>query len=126
MKTNNSYIMFIDTGDIFISKEIQKEITRAIYVDPNIDIFSFQYYHYGELAKEADNRLHGKVYKRSFLIEHDISFCAESSYMNEDIGFNRTCRYLTDIESINIPIIEQIYDEQSLTQKDNCITLYRD
>ena len=98
--------MFIDTGDVFISQEIQTEITHAIYEDPNINIFSFPYYHNDKLTKETDNRLHGKVYKRKFIEKYDISFCADSSYLNEDIGFNRTCRYLTDIEFINIPIIK--------------------
>ena len=41
-----------------------------------------------------DNRLHGKIYSRKFLNEHDITFCFESSYMNEDIGFDRTCRII--------------------------------
>ena len=125
-KTNNPYIMFLDTGDIFLSKEVQKEITRAIYIDPNVDMFSFPYYHKDKLTTDTDNRMHGKVYKRKFIEKYDISFCADSSYMNEDIGFNRTCRYLTNIEFINTPIISQIYDEQSLTEKDNQADLYRD
>ena len=126
IKTNNPYIMFIDTGDIFISQEVQKEITHAIYIDPNANIFSFPYYHHEQLTKETDNRMHGKVYKRKFIEKYNISFCPESSYMNEDIGFNRICRYLTDIEFINVPLIKQIYDEHSLTQKDKCAVLYRD
>ena len=98
--------MFLDTGDIFLSKEIQKEIPRAIYIDPNVDVFSFPYYHENKLTTDTDNRMHGKVYKRKFIEKYNISFCANSSYMNEDIGFNRTCRYLTEIEFINIPIIK--------------------
>lgn len=125
-KTNNSYIMFLDTGDVFISKEVQKEIVKAIYIDPNVDMFSFPYYHMDKLTTDADNRMHGKVYKRRFINNYNISFCAESSYMDEDIGFNRTCRYLTTIEFINTPIIMQKYDKNSLTQKDNQAVLYRD
>ena len=49
-----------------------------------------------KVTKETDNRLHGKVYKRRFIETHNITFCAESSYLNEDIGFNRACRYLTN------------------------------
>jgi hypothetical protein len=55
----------------------------------------------------------------------------ESSYMNEDIGFNRTCRLCTnaDLQPIiymSNPVIKWIEDENSLTNKDNHVTLYRD
>ena len=125
-KTNNPYIMFLDTGDIFLSKEIQKEIIYALYKEPEANIISFPYYHKKILTKETDNRMHGKIYKRKFIEKYGITFCAESSYMNEDIGFNRTCRQFSDFSFINIPIIEQIYDENSLTQKDGEAALYRD
>ena len=125
-KTTNPYIMFLDTGDIFLSQEIQKEITRQIYINPDANIISFPYYHKDALTSETDNRMHGKVYKRKFIEEYGITFCADSSYLDEDIGFNRTCRYLTDIEFLNTPIIKQINDENSLTQKDNQASLYRD
>lgn len=124
--THNPYIMFIDAGDIFISDEAQEEIKNTINTNSSLDFISFQYYHYGELTKETDNRLHGKVYKRSFLEKYGITFSSESSYLNEDIGFNRTCRLCTKMTYFEIPVIEQIKDPQSLTQKDNHISLYRD
>ena len=126
MSTENDYIMFIDTGDIFISHEVQKEILKTIEENPLLDFIIFPYYHYGELTKITDNRLHGKVYKRSFLDKYDITFAAESSFLDEDIGFNRTCRLCSDTTTfIPIPVIEQIKDENSLTNKDNGITLYK-
>lgn len=129
--TKSPYIMFLDTGDIFISKEIQQQIIETIAADPKTNIFSWQYIHYENLTKDTDNRMHGKIYKREFIEKYDISFCAESSYLNEDIGFNRTCRIISDaievpIQFIEIPIIQQIKNEESLTQKDNQVSLYRD
>lgn len=127
-RTNNEYIMFLDTGDIFISQEIQKEIMQVIIQNPTANILSFQYYHFDELSKFTDNRMHGKVYKREFIDKYGITFCAESSYMNEDIGFNRTCRLICDDLSqlIQIPIIKQIKDENSLSQKNGQEAIYKD
>lgn len=118
--------MFIDTGDIFLSEVVQKEIAYAIYRDPNVDIFSFPYFHKDKLTTDTDNRMHGKVYKRKFIEKYGITFCPLESYLDEDIGFNRTCRYFTDMEFINTPVIKQVYDENSITQKDNQASLYRD
>ncbi len=124
--TSNPYIMFLDTGDIFISNEVQEEILRIILDNLQLDVISFSYYHYDELSKETDNRLHGKVYKRSFLEKFGITFTPESSYLDEDIGFNRICRLCTEMAFISFPIINQIRDDDSLTQKDYCATLYKD
>ena len=125
-KTNNPYIMFIDTGDIFTSNEAQEGILNIINNNPQLDFISFSYYHYGELTKDTDNRMHGKIYKRSFLEKYNITFAPTSSYLNEDIGFNRTCRLYTDMKFIALPVIEQIKDENSITNKENKISLYRD
>lgn len=125
-KTSNPYIMFIDTGDVFISFEAQQVILDTITNNPQLDFISFSYYHDGKLTKETDNRLHGKVYKREFIEKYGITFAPESSYLNEDIGFNRTCRLCTEMTFIDHPVIEQIKDPNSLTQKDNQVSLYRD
>lgn len=129
-RTYKPYVMFMDVGDVFISKELQKELEyQAFDTEPNL--INYLYYHYGQLTDHFDNRLHGKVYKRAFLQEYEISFPLESSYLNEDIGFNRTCNIIINKKNllqmgIDKPIIEQIKDENSLTQKDNRASLYRD
>ena len=129
-KTNNEYIMFLDAGDVFISKEIQKAIAHEVYLS-EANLITFQYYHYDTLANFKDNRMHGKVYKRSFLYDYDITFAPESSYLDEDIGFNRTCNIIIEKKNLlqrrcDIPIIKQIKEKDSLTQKDNQAALYRD
>ena len=116
--------MFIDTGDTFISIEIQQKIINMINSDPHVNIWNFPYFHYEKLTKEDDNRLHGKVYKRSFLQQYNMTF--PYIYLDEDIGFNRSCRLCTDMIYIPLPVINQIKDPNSLTQKDNNIYMYRD
>lgn len=125
-KTFNPYIMFLDTGDIFTSQEAQEGILNIITLNPHLDFISFPYFHYGELTAEDDNRLHGKVYKRELLEKYDITFAPESSYLDEDIGFNRTCRLCTKMAYVPRAVIEQIKDESSITQKNNNAAMYRD
>lgn len=126
--TSNPYIMFIDTGDEFISQEVQLEIPYMIDEYSDSDIIVWSYLHDEKITNFLDNRLHGKLYKRKFLTEKGITFCPNSSYMNEDIGFNRACRLLTDnkIAFIDKPLIHQIKEENSLTEKDSKAALYRD
>lgn len=130
-KTNNPWIMFIDTGDIFISDASQDKVVKAIKENPDANIISFPYIYKDGITKETDNRMHGKIYKRAFLEKYSITFAAESSYLNEDIGFNRTCRLCTEVDGQpivykDVPIIEWIKDENSLTQKNDNVSLYKD
>ena len=125
--TVNEWIMFIDTGDRFISHTAFEQIELAIHEHESADIISFPYLYKDEIPNELSNRMHGKIYKRSFIEKYGITFSPESSYMNEDIGFNRACRMCTDnIVYKHLPIIKWVKDENSLTQKDNNVSLYRD
>lgn len=125
-RTYNSYIMFIDTGDIFTSPEAQQGILNTIAANPSLDFISFPYFRNNEITKETDNRMHGKVYKREFINKYGITFTPYCSYMDEDIGFNRACRLCGEMTFINLPVIEQIKEPNSLTEKDNHAALYRD
>lgn len=69
--------------------------------------------------------MHGRIYKRDFLIKNNITFCKESSYVNEDIGFNRICRLFTEFKFIPKPIYMWTYNENSLTKKNNEEFLYK-
>ena len=129
--THNPYIMFLDTGDVFTSPEAQRGIAQGLMSYPDANVIHFTYFYKDQLTKETDNRMHGKVYKRSFLEKYGITFAPEASYMNEDVGFNRACRLCTAAENqpipfINIPVAEWIEDKNSLTQKDNQVKLYKD
>lgn len=126
-RTHNEWIMFIDTGDIFVSQTSFDEISSAIKENSEADIISFPYFYKEKTPNESSNRLHGKIYKRSFLEKFNITFPLETSYMNEDIGFNRACKLCTkNIIYKNIPIIKWVNEENSLTNKNNNAVLYRD
>lgn len=126
--TSNSYIMFLDTGDIFISQEIQEQIANLIKENSEVEMFIWSYYRKGKLAQHTDNRVHGKVYKRSFLNQYHITFSEKGSYMNEDIGFNRACRAILKdkIYYIDTPVIQWILDENSITEKNDKVIIYKD
>lgn len=129
-RTYKPYIMFLDTGDILLSQTMQVQL-EYIALEHEPEMISCLYYHYDQLSKHTDNRLHGKIYKRSFLQKYQISFPLESSYLNEDIGFNRLCNYIIKDKNLlkmeyDDPLVKQIKDENSLTQKNNQIVLYKD
>lgn len=124
--TSEPYIMFIDAGDVFTSFEAQQGIIDIITTNPQLDFISFPYFREDKITKETDNRMHGKVYKREFIDKYGITFTPYCSYMDEDIGFNRACRLCGEMTFINLPVIEQIKEPNSLTEKDNRATLYRD
>lgn len=129
--TTNPYLIFIDTGDYFISKEIQSEIINTIKNDKISKMFMWHFTEDGKShSNSVNNHLHGKVYKREFLQSYNITFSTSSSYANEDIGFNRTCRmilkqlernqscvYLRNMKKI--AIMWPRTDPNSLTLKDD-------
>ena len=122
--------MFIDAGDIFTSYTNQWIVADNIKDHPEINVFSYSYERDGKYTLATDNRMHGKVYKREFLEKYNITFSKDSSYLNEDIGFNRTCRIISDaignpIYHTKMSFMRQIKEENSLTQKNNQEALYK-
>ena len=128
------YILFMDAGDIFISQEIQSKIITTINLHSNIQIFSWSHLcnNTNQIQQNTHNRLHGRIYKRSFLQKYNITFSQEGSRANEDVGFNKICRlilkqyYTSDaIYESNEPMIIWYQGENSITQKDNYAFAYK-
>ena len=122
--TSNPYITFIDTNDVFLSYEVQKLIIDNIASSPETVLFTYKYKNRDKISNESSNHLHGRIYKRDFLIKYNITFCEKSSYVNEDIGFNRLCKAIIKDKALqhimyNIPIIDYVYDKDSITHKNN-------
>lgn len=129
--TKEPYLMFIDSGDILYYGAIDK-ILNAIQ-NNNSQIWVYYWPHFQEIDNKpsppTNNRLHGRVYQRDFIVKNDIHFCPAGSYLNEDIGFNRTIRILIEQDerihhiqrklSFDDPIMEWTYDESSITNSDS-------
>lgn len=118
--TNQPYLTFIDTDDIFLNKDIFPMILNTIKENPNDVMFTWQYKMGDNISKETNNRMHGRVYKREFINRYNISFCPEASFTNEDIGFNRLCRMIIRDKGLpqkvfKDPIINYIKNENSIT-----------
>lgn len=135
INTKQPYIMFIDTGDLFISDKIQEEVLEELNKNPTVYLFQWQHIYEttGLPQKDNNSRMHAKVYSRNFINKYQISFCPEGSYANEDIGFNRYCKII--LKSLNNndkyfkkydkPLILWTVDENSLTKKDNGAFSYK-
>ena len=95
-RTKESYLLFIDTDDIFINNQMQEQMIKTIQENPEIYIFSWS--HISEqttnICKDRHNRLHARIYSRKFLQQHYITFCLQGSRANQDVGFNRACRII--------------------------------
>lgn len=118
--TKEPYIMFIDTGDYFLDN-IFNDVIVMIERFKNTNIFGWSHVSEknGKVSSNANNHLHGKVYKREFLNKYNITFCKESSFINEDIGFNRICRLLTNIKFVYKTIYMWSNDPDSITRRNN-------
>ena len=128
--TNNPYIMFIDTGDYFISNQVQENILQIIKDNSDIVVFSWQHKIGDTISENTNNRLHGRVYKREFLNNYNIKFCETTSFANEDIGFNRLCRLIIKDKQLKVlnfkePIIVYDKNENSITNQNNGEFFYR-
>lgn len=119
--SNNPYIVFIDSDDIFYSPlTIEKMYTNLINHNGDILISNFIYERDNKVMVKKKNLvwLHGKMYKRSFLTDNNILF--NNTRSNEDNGFNRLCFLLNPVV-INYDNITYVYREnpESITRKNN-------
>lgn len=134
-RTINPYILFLDSGDSFMDNDIQINMIKTIKKHPQIILFSWSYYNpqINGVAKDVHNNLHGRIYYRNILNKYHLTFSQKGSYVNQDIGFNRTLRILlTQYNNIYIyfhslsPLINRDCNQNSLTRKENHAFSYRD
>lgn len=127
------YVMFVDTGDYFLDGAFDR-IFDDLTAVPTAVVYTWLYYDYHKRAKPlvdfTHNRVHGRIYKRQFLKDYGIYFCEESSYANEDIGFNQAIRRIIHDRGLLVfrsenPIMVWDYNENSLTEKDNHAFTYK-
>lgn len=134
--TNNPYILFVDSGDYILSKYALLQIILTILSNTIPYLYCWRWLDEFNHTYNEDNSgfLHGVVYKREFLEIHGITFCKESSYANEDIGFNHTCNLIIKqlqhyndsikYQTYETPIYMYTYDKQSITHKNKGEFIY--
>lgn len=122
--TNNSLITFIDSDDTFNNSYALQVLKDELLSDKNNVICSGKFREETrpfDLIPEINSvHLHGKLYKRSFLLNHNIIF--PKARCNEDAVFNMMCRfYLSENEILKLSnnvIYDWRYNENSIVRKD--------
>lgn len=120
-KSNNEYIIFIDSDDNFATRTAVKDLYNRINNSKcDVIISNFIYSNNGKkyIKREDIAWLHGKIYRRKFLDDNKIRF--NNTRANEDNGFNRLIILLSN----NIEFYDKItyiYNENlnSITRKND-------
>lgn len=128
------YLMFLDAGDIIGYPMNFLQYLNIVKEYPDVVIFSSAHDEATEIheclyVEPQHNRLHGKIYKTSFIKEHNIVFPEGILSQNEDIGYNTAIKLICDnlFNNDNISrILEyekstiiQTFNPNSITKKDN-------
>ena len=131
--THNDYIMFVDCGDVILSKwcfyaieyELKHNRVPEIYEWPWINEDSCR------VSKPFDASTPGKIYQRRFIESYGIYPCSDGpgSYAAEDCGFNLALYTIISnwaydegiphIQHYDLPIYKTVTNQNSLTYKNN-------
>lgn len=136
--TDHDFVAFLDCGDTYTSPFVLQKQQQILIDDSNIYFIIS-----GHNDQRADgfyyidttnNRVLGKMYRRSFLTKYHISFDLNCPRINEDVGFNHICRiichYLEDkdqvahIYIINDPAVNWNNIGPSIVRFNNCEFYY--
>lgn len=146
-RATQPYISFLDCGDVYTSPTRLKECLHDVMDNPATVLFSWPHteekysgnddtrFDY-TLFFAGNNRMHGKIYQREFLLQHGIKFSEEGSRMNEDIGFNIPIRMIAEhlwrkdgIQRVyhgDDPAVVWKVTGPSIVRAENCAFYYRD
>jgi glycosyltransferase involved in cell wall biosynthesis len=141
-RATQEFVSFIDCGDTFTAPDMLHTMLNTI--DENPGYIAYFWSHNEEKDDvvysigSQHNRIHGKIYRRQFLIDHNITFCPSSSRANEDIGFNLAIRMIDENDAINAgtpfgniwcseePAVNWVNIGPSIVRADNTAYYYRD
>lgn len=131
-ESDADYVMFCDSDDGFLNNLALKMIWMEMERDKNIinPIFLEESYDAGKddmvyITHKSDATfMHGKCYKRSLLVEHNIRF-PDGLNLHEDGYFNSLaiCCGQDAIVEINTPLYLWRWNSESTVRKDNYFTL---
>ena len=120
--SKSKYILFLDADDVFSSPNSISILLNAIE-NTKSDVVISNFYEEiqsKEFVEHTKDRiwLHGKIYRRNFLIKNNIQF--NNTRANEDNGFNQLV-FLHDskVAEINQFTYIWMYEENSITRKND-------
>ena len=133
LNTNNNYLLFIDCGDIILSKFCLLAIKDQLDNNRTVDIYEWSWIDgdTGYVNGGNEPSTPGKIYRREFLESNNIYPYSQGagSYAAEDCGINISCYAIIDdykdveetqhIQYFELPIYKTVVNKNSLTFKDN-------
>lgn len=90
----HDYVAFLDCGDTYTHPLMLQRQVDFAYENPHFNMIVWSHTDKNNTIGPENNRLHGKLYKREFLVQHQLSFSTECPRVNEDVGFNIACRII--------------------------------
>lgn len=118
--TNNPYIIFIDSDDVFMSPFVISSMVKEFRDDIDFlisNIVAVNPDNTTRIIKGNKNFLHGKVYNRSFIDKYNIRF--NNSKCCEDSSFNLICFALSNnYKCFNYDFYGWLYNTNSLGRRD--------
>lgn len=114
------YIIFIDCGDVFMNPFTLRQMIQATVENPWAKVISFGHLEEKdngnlEYTSAVNNRIHGKIFKRSLLNLYHLRFNEQCPRINEDIGFCQAIRFIDQEAKKNgTPFILNIEDNPTV------------
>lgn len=129
--TYSPYVMFIDAGDVLISKLYLTIILQTIKEHGSCHMIQFGWRDQQSKAVFTQDKwcIHGTIFNRQFLNMYNIRFpvTPECAYCSDDMAFMKSCQLvekhnlfferLTNFYYEKTPIYLRTYDENSITNK---------
>ena len=136
--THSPYLMFLDCGDVILSKYCFFAIQNQLDNHRVFDIFEWSWIDSATrlVSEPNETSTPGKIYRREFLEAYGIYpyHSGPGSYAAEDCGFNLSCysiiedykyeEYTEHMVHFDLPIYKTVVNNNSLTYKDNKEFLY--
>lgn len=136
--SQSEFITFIDCGDIVLLPQLIKKFVHIMEKTPSLNVISCAHLEEPDdngdefdKTPETHNRMHGKIYRKSFLTKYNIHFNIEYPRANEDIGFNHQCRFIDKYFNLHgimetaEPLILQTNNPTSITRFNKCEFIYK-
>lgn len=120
--SNAEYIMFCDADDVFCSQLGLYSVLETIK-DKNPDVFISSFYEetreHKFILRELDsNFIHGKVFRRQYLLDNNISFHSDLIFLGDPYFLQQVLRLSNNMVYSNIPFYIWCWNDNSICRKE--------